>query len=1695
MAATTVDDLQIKIEADAKTASDKLDALAQSMVKLASSLSINVGKMSGVAIGLNSITRASQNLNSRNITTLATAMGKVAGVDSAQISRVAGSMTQLKNSVSGGFNTDMTGIVNVADSLSKLGGIKATQGAQNLVLIKDQLAQFVQGMNSVGTFTFDPTGLTNTIKAIAKLGGKTATQATANLPSISAQLQNFVRQMNQIGSMSFDNKNLTDLVTSIGRLGSVASGRAVNNIPLLANNLKYLFETLSKAPYISQNIIQMTTALANLARTGASSGTAARSLGTSLFSFSKSAGNARNSAFSLAGAIGKFYATYWMVIRGLGLFRNAIDISSDLTEVENVVRTTFGNMEYKVNDFVQNSIQQFGMSELSVKQYASTFQAMGTAMDVGGKQIENANRFLNGATDGYIGLSDSMSDVSLNLTKLTADMASFYDKDQADVAKDLQSVFTGMVVPLRKYGLDLTQATLKEWAMKNGMDADIKSMTQAEKAMLRYQYVLANTTAAQGDFARTADSWANQVRILKQNFQQLGGIIGGALINAFKPFLRTLNFVMQKVISFATTVTNALGAIFGWKFEVSGGGVAEDWSDAASSADDLADSTGKAADNTKKMKNNLHALDELNINNGYDNGTGSGGSGSGAGGAGGASGGKLVQTDTIWKDFESNIKDLYHLGRYISDALSKAMENIDWDSVYEKARNFGTGLADFLNGLITPRLFGNVGKTIAGALNTALEFLNSFGTEFDWENFGKSIASGINRFFTTFNFGLLANTLNTWVRGIETTIASAIKDIKWNKIFDGVTEFFLNLNLDTALLLTVAAIKKLNPEITKLGKRFNSFAKYGNALLGTINGNAEAVGILSSRFPKLSNVIVATTRTFTSFRRATGSTMTATFGAIESGISTLRNSLTAFQKGAIGITSIISEFVLVKDAFYDIASGSENLVRAIGQIAIAAGVAGAALYVAFGPVGLAMAAVTGIAAAIMGIKASIEDAELSTVFTALDSTGTVSMEHLGDVAKTTFSEITSDAESTKKSLDSIAESRESLNETSENIGKLKTAIEMGAYTTGEKIPEIIQQYQSLLESSKNVFNEEYDVIVGNVVGAWKDILVAQGQSVPELVAQLASLRDSGNEAFSGISSDLDSLIEQFNNGSISEQEFLEKATPLIDKISAVNSDGSVDSAANSIRDFGGAMDISQYISNGELDTEAFKGAINSVVTEAQNGKDNLQSIGDESRTSIKDMQDQLNALGIDSSSIDWSALYGASDTQVQHGISDIDSAYEQYANQVQYNLISQLPSVVDQATADYENLGWWQKLFTTREDYVDEAVSTWKDNVIAPATTEIQKGFDELGIDGQTYADEAADKMVSGLFNTVTTTSYEGVQITTRSLKTDWEDILTNALDGASKAIDAENYGKNMVDGFSNGVQSNSSTATNQVSDLMQAIDNAIHDSVLEFGSPSKKTEEYGAWFVEGFNNGIANNTRTTVDAINQWISNISSVLSTEVWANIFNNISRGFQSKWLEFRSIWNSSLNAWWNANVTPWFAVAKWTALGNNMKNGLYYGFKGIVQMIGSVMNGMIDVFNAGLSRIKNAMNNLISDYNSVAGELGVSKLPHVNVATISKVNIPKYEVGGFPEDGLFFANHNEMVGQFSNGKTAVANNEQIVAGIREGVKAAVAEVLAPYLSDIADSNREIAERDASFTVDGRELVKAINEREARNGFSFT
>lgn len=698
---------------------------------------------------------------------------------------------------------------------SKLQGLGSTLNSLNGASISN----FASGMSQLATSLRSVSSIdTRTFSKIATNMEKLGNLDTARLVSSASALKSMATELSGFANISKQSAEITQLTASISKLGSKSAGYAADNIRNLGSALKEVMTTLSSAPRVSNNIIQMTNALANLSQQGSKVGSASRSLVTGFSNTTKSIKSTRSGFRGLASTIGKFYATYWLVMRAVGKLGGAVDLASQLTEVQNVVDTTFGDMASKVDDFTKTSIQDFGMSELTVKQISSRFQALGTSVGITSQQVANgtavANKALMSQNNTLYKTTDSMADMSLNLTRLAGDMASFYDVDQADVAKSLQSIFSGTIAPLRRYGLDLTQATLSEWAMKNGLDANIKSMTQAEKVLLRYNYVMANTQAAQGDFAKTANTWANSVRVLKQEFQAWGSIIGSVIINALKPFVQALSKVMLKVISFTRTVADALGAIFGWTIEISGGGATVDgMEDIAGGVGDIGDSADSSNKKAQKLKKTLLSIDEIHaLDDNSDSGSG-GGSGSGGSGGGGAGGGvdsSLKKTDGLIEKYKSSIKDLYSLGKYIGDALASAMESIDWKKIYQKADNFGKGLADFLNGLISPRLFYDLGATIAGSLNTALHFLNSFGTTFDWTNFGLSIANSINGFFKNFDFALLAKTINAWVQGIYTMLTTAIKNVSWKDVLKGITDFLSNLDIKTVeIIVGTLLIKKI----------------------------------------------------------------------------------------------------------------------------------------------------------------------------------------------------------------------------------------------------------------------------------------------------------------------------------------------------------------------------------------------------------------------------------------------------------------------------------------------------------------------------------------------------------------------------------------------------------------------------------------------------------------------------------------------------------------------------------------------------------------------------------------------------------------------------------------------------------------------------------------------------------------------
>lgn len=165
----------------------------------------------------------------------------------------------------------------------------------------------------------------------------------------------------------------------------------------------------------------------------------------------------QKSSLSFLGTIGKLYAAFWALKTAFGWLSSSITFASDLVEVQNVVRNAFGpEAEQMVNDFAGSvSMLNFGLSELTTKEIASKFQAMGVALGVSNQQVKATQKTISGLPETYDEVADSMADVSLNLTKLAADMGSFYNKNPEDVAKSLEAVFTGQTRPLRQYGKNL----------------------------------------------------------------------------------------------------------------------------------------------------------------------------------------------------------------------------------------------------------------------------------------------------------------------------------------------------------------------------------------------------------------------------------------------------------------------------------------------------------------------------------------------------------------------------------------------------------------------------------------------------------------------------------------------------------------------------------------------------------------------------------------------------------------------------------------------------------------------------------------------------------------------------------------------------------------------------------------------------------------------------------------------------------------------------------------------------------------------------------------------------------------------------------------------------------------------------------------------------------------------------------------
>lgn len=441
--------------------------------------------------------------------------------------------------------------------------------------------------------------------------------------------------------------------------------------------------------------------------------------------------------------------------------KECVELGSDLTEVQNVVDVTFTTMSDKVNEFAKNAMTSAGLSETMAKRYVGTFGAMSKSF----------------------GFSEAQAyDMSTALTQLTGDVASFYNISQDLAYIKLKSVFTGETETLKDLGVVMSQSALDQYALANGYGKTTSEMTEQEKVALRLAFVQKQLSAASGDFIRTSDSWANQVRVMQLQLQSLKATVGQGLINIFTPVLKVINVLLGKLATLANAFKSFTELITGKKSsgQTSGSGAgltgdasgvqdtADAYGQAADNASKLADSTEDVADATKdaaKAANGyLSPLDEINRYSTQNtsstaskvpsSGTGSGGSPGGlAGAVGSVDYGKVAEGETaldkISKSAEKLAKLLKKLWNPFQDAWKKEGKNtisaaqIALSGIAKLAKSVGRSLVEvWTNGTGTTMLTTML-RIAQNVLKTIGNIASGFADAWNKNNVGTQIIQNI----------------------------------------------------------------------------------------------------------------------------------------------------------------------------------------------------------------------------------------------------------------------------------------------------------------------------------------------------------------------------------------------------------------------------------------------------------------------------------------------------------------------------------------------------------------------------------------------------------------------------------------------------------------------------------------------------------------------------------------------------------------------------------------------------------------------------------------------------------------------------------------------------------------------------------------------------------------------------------------
>jgi hypothetical protein len=643
-------------------------------IKISSSTEKAVRALTNLSNKLTEVNSALRGANTNGLRSCVRELGKLKELDVGKMTSIADGIGKFSNSIKtmGGVDYKGSGLNAVINSINRLSQVDVSG------FDSGKLGEIIRQLSNLTEIPDVSSGVNRFVNSMARLAnsGEYIANVSAELPALGSNLKFITESFIGVDGIS---DSVNRFVQSIAQLASAGNkiGQTSSQLGTLANEVLSFFNVMKTAPRISENTIRMTEALAQLATASVKINKATNSLSNSFSRLSNSTnglGNAGKKLSSMIGAassaltgfgnnanvtskkvgsltsqLAGLYAKFFTVTRGIKALWNSVKSASDYVETLNYFNSAFDQVTDGLdiskwqNAGVKSAEEYVGSFEKRAKELTKKMtgfevsdagdltRTKGVSLGLDPKQTMNYQATYAQMASSMGATADASTKVSQALTEIGADLASVKNLEFNDVWNDMASGITGMSRALDKYGINIRVANLQQELYNLGIDATVSSLSQSDKAILRTITILNSSKYAWADLASTINQPANQVRMLKSNFEALGRSIG----TLFLP-------IVAKVLPYINGLVMALERAFSWLAKLLGiklsdyvsstGKASVDMGDIADSTDNAASGLDNANDNAKKLQKTLSVLsfDELNQLNDNKTSSSSGSSGSGA---------------------------------------------------------------------------------------------------------------------------------------------------------------------------------------------------------------------------------------------------------------------------------------------------------------------------------------------------------------------------------------------------------------------------------------------------------------------------------------------------------------------------------------------------------------------------------------------------------------------------------------------------------------------------------------------------------------------------------------------------------------------------------------------------------------------------------------------------------------------------------------------------------------------------------------------------------------------------------------------------------------------------------------------------------------------------------------------------------